>query len=96
MNATLPNPVKDAINPPSMPGEWSLNQIIQALSRPLPKTLLATRKQGVKSLVIMHGTRPTNFWISMLRAGPGRSPKFSYPRAVCSWLVRFQFLPVMG
>ena len=50
MNATLTNPVTDAITPPSIPGEWSLNQIIQALSRPLPQSLLATRRQGGKDL----------------------------------------------
>lgn len=50
MNATLPNPATDTIAPPTMPGEWSLKQIQAALSRPLPQSLLATRKQGGKDL----------------------------------------------
>lgn len=35
---------------PTAPGQWSLSQIQQALSRPLPKPLLATRKQGGQML----------------------------------------------
>ncbi|MBW4552147.1 MAG: RAD52 family DNA repair protein [Aphanocapsa sp. GSE-SYN-MK-11-07L] len=31
---------------PSAPSEWSLSQIQEALKRPLPQTMLATRKQG--------------------------------------------------
>lgn len=50
MNATLPNTVPNGLEPPSMPGEWSLKQIQSALSRPLPTELLATRKQGGKNL----------------------------------------------
>ena len=46
MNATLPNPISEVLEPPSMPGEWSLKQIQSALSRPLPKQLLATRKKS--------------------------------------------------
>ncbi len=38
-----PATVKSA---PSAPGEWSLSQIQEALKRPLPPTMLATRKQG--------------------------------------------------
>lgn len=38
------------LTPPTAPGEWSIDQIITALSRPLPKTLLQTRKQGGKQI----------------------------------------------
>ena len=51
MNATLPYTISEVLEPPSSPGEWSLKQIQTALSRPLPKQLLATRKQGGKDLV---------------------------------------------
>lgn len=50
MNATLPNPISEVLEPPSMPGEWSLKQIQTALSRPLPQSLLSTRRQGGKDL----------------------------------------------
>lgn len=36
----------EKITPPAVPGEWSLSQIQAALSRPLPKSVLASRKQG--------------------------------------------------
>jgi hypothetical protein len=32
--------------PPTIPGEWTLSQIQAALSRPLPRSVLATRRQG--------------------------------------------------
>jgi hypothetical protein len=35
---------------PTSPAEWSLKQIIEALSRPLPDSMLATRKQGGQTL----------------------------------------------
>ncbi|MDS3861247.1 hypothetical protein RIF25_10555 [Thermosynechococcaceae cyanobacterium BACA0444] len=50
MNATLPNVNPEALEPPIMPGEWSLKQIESALSRPLPQCLLAQRKQGGTTL----------------------------------------------
>jgi hypothetical protein len=50
MNATVPNQVSEQLEPPTAPGEWTLKQIQSALSRPLPKQLLATRKQGNKEL----------------------------------------------
>lgn len=34
------------LTPPAAPGEWSLSQIIAALSRPLPRSILQQRKQG--------------------------------------------------
>lgn len=34
------------ITPPSTTGEWSITQIIAALSRPLPQSMLETRRQG--------------------------------------------------
>jgi hypothetical protein len=46
MLAAVPNRNTEPLTPPSAPGEWSLAQIQAALSRPLPKTMLATRKQG--------------------------------------------------
>lgn len=36
--------------PPTAPGEWTLAQIQQTISRQLPISLLATRKQGNKQL----------------------------------------------
>jgi len=36
--------------PPSKPGEWTLAQIQTALSRPLPRSALATRRQGGQTL----------------------------------------------
>lgn len=36
--------------PPTAPREWTIAQICQALSRPLPKSLLKTRKQGGANL----------------------------------------------
>ncbi len=41
----------DKLDPPGGPGEWTLKQIQTALSRPLPQSLLSTRKQGSKDLV---------------------------------------------
>lgn len=38
---------------PSKPGEWTIAQIITALSRPLPKSITATRKQGGKDLTFI-------------------------------------------
>ena len=38
------------LTPPSTVGEWSIAQIIAALSRPLPKSMLETRKQGGKQI----------------------------------------------
>ena len=35
---------------PGRAGEWTIDQIITTLSRPLPKTMTATRKQGGKEL----------------------------------------------
>lgn len=37
---------QEKLNPPTAPGEWTLSQIQSALSRPLPKAMLAIRKQG--------------------------------------------------
>ncbi len=36
--------------PPSGPGEWSIRQIQEVLSRPLPAQLLSTRRQGGKEI----------------------------------------------
>ena len=36
--------------PPARPGEWSIRQIQEVLSRPLPAQLLSTRRQGGKEI----------------------------------------------
>lgn len=36
--------------PPSSPGEWSICQIQEVLSRPVPAQLLSTRRQGGKEI----------------------------------------------
>lgn len=38
------------LTPPTHPGEWTIAQIEAALSRPLPKSLLSSRKQGGKEI----------------------------------------------
>jgi hypothetical protein len=38
---------------PSRPGEWTIAQITAALSRPLPKSITASRKQGGKELTFI-------------------------------------------
>ncbi|NJO81268.1 MAG: DUF1071 domain-containing protein [Cyanobacteria bacterium RM1_2_2] len=43
-------PITNPLTPPSMPGEWTLSQIQFALSRPLPKSVLASRRQGGATL----------------------------------------------
>lgn len=53
MNAMLPAPTTEALQPPSMPGEWSLKQVQAALSRPLPQSILSTRRQGGKALTYL-------------------------------------------
>lgn len=39
-----------AIAPPSKPGEWSIRQIQEAISRRLPTSMVKTRKQGGANL----------------------------------------------
>jgi hypothetical protein len=61
MNAPAPKPVAAlAVVPqqqtqqqPSGPGEWTIAQIIAMLSRPLPKQLTETRKQGGKQITFI-------------------------------------------
>ncbi|NJN85563.1 MAG: DUF1071 domain-containing protein [Leptolyngbyaceae cyanobacterium SL_7_1] len=36
----------ERLTPPTQPGEWSLDQIIADLSRPLPKSVLDIKKRG--------------------------------------------------
>ena len=43
---TKPVPITSALIPPTTPGEWTLAQIQQAISRELPESLLSTRRQG--------------------------------------------------
>ena len=38
---------------PSGPGEWTIAQITAALSRPLPKSITASRKQGGKEITFI-------------------------------------------
>ena len=38
------------ITPPDGPGEWTIAQILTALSRPLPKSVTSSRSQGGKTL----------------------------------------------
>jgi hypothetical protein len=38
------------VNAPTKPGEWSLAQIIEALSKPLPGNLLETKKLGGRTI----------------------------------------------
>ena len=46
-------PQQQIQQPPSSPGEWTIAQITAALSRPLPKSITATRKQGGKDLTFI-------------------------------------------
>ena len=46
-------PIAEIITPPSGVGEWTIAQIITALSRPLPKSVTATRKQGGATLTFI-------------------------------------------
>jgi hypothetical protein len=41
---------QEAITPPSHPGEWSLRQIQDVISRPLPDSMLKARSQGGKEI----------------------------------------------
>ena len=43
-------PTTEKLTPPSAPGEWTLEQVRTALSRPLPPSLISTRKQGGATL----------------------------------------------
>ncbi|AFY61170.1 hypothetical protein [Synechococcus sp. PCC 6312] len=49
-NAVVATTTGDQLEPPSAPGQWSLKQIQAALSRPLPQSLLSTRREGGKDL----------------------------------------------
>jgi hypothetical protein len=41
---------KPPANAPTKPGEWSLSQIIEALSKPLPRSVLETKKLGGREI----------------------------------------------
>ncbi len=43
-------PVKTAANAPVKPGEWNLSAIVEALSKPLPASLLETKKLGGRAI----------------------------------------------
>jgi hypothetical protein len=45
-NGTKPTTQDETLSPPSTIGELTLKQIIKALSRPLPDSMLESRKQG--------------------------------------------------
>ncbi len=49
-NAVVSTAPAEKLDPPNGPGEWTLKQIQIALSRPLPQSLLSTRRQGGKDL----------------------------------------------
>jgi hypothetical protein len=42
-----------SLTPPGHPGEWTIDQIIAALSRPLPKSVLDTKKRGGKQIAYL-------------------------------------------
>jgi len=42
---------KSTVSVPSSPGEWSLSQIVEALSKPLPSNVLETKKIGGRSII---------------------------------------------
>jgi len=42
--------IKPPVDAPTKPGEWSLSQIIEALSKPLPSSVLETKKLGGKNI----------------------------------------------
>jgi len=42
--------VKPPANAPTKPGEWSLAQIVEALSKPLPSSVLETKKLGGRTI----------------------------------------------
>jgi len=42
--------VKPPVNAPTKPGEWSLSQIIEALSKPIPSHLLEHKKLGGRTI----------------------------------------------
>ncbi|WAS04834.1 hypothetical protein LQF76_12560 [Gloeomargaritales cyanobacterium VI4D9] len=42
--------VKPSVNAPTAPGEWSLSQVIEALSKPLPSSVLETKKLGGRTI----------------------------------------------
>jgi hypothetical protein len=43
-------PIKTPADAPTKPGEWSLSQIIEALSKPLPSSVLETKKIGGRTI----------------------------------------------
>lgn len=48
--AIVPTAETQPITPPEGPGQWTIAQIITALSRPLPKGVTSSRSQGGKTL----------------------------------------------
>jgi len=42
--------VKPPVNAPTAPGEWSLSQIIESLSKPLPSSVLEVKKIGGRAI----------------------------------------------
>jgi hypothetical protein len=49
-NSPMHTTSSNGLTPPTQPGEWTIERIIAALSRPLPKSLLQSRKQGGKQI----------------------------------------------
>lgn len=50
MVATTERTTVTPMSPPAGPSEWTLAQVQQALSRPLPESMIETRKQGGQQL----------------------------------------------
>ncbi|KAM3107287.1 hypothetical protein [Phormidesmis sp. 146-33] len=50
MNATQNGTQEEKLTPPSTVGEWTLSQIIKALSRPLPDSMLDVKKKGGRQI----------------------------------------------
>lgn len=44
---------EERLTPPTAPGEWTLAQIQQAISRELPESMLSSRRQGGQNLKFM-------------------------------------------
>lgn len=51
--ATQNGAQRETLKPPSKIGEWSISQIIAALSRPLPESMLDTKKKGGKQITFI-------------------------------------------
>ena len=62
--------------PPNKPGEWSLDQIKAALSRPLPASVLEYKSLKGNSIPYLPWHVLIKSWINMPLVGPGRSVRW--------------------